>query len=176
MLVLVILTWPLLYKTRIHAGELPPWYIIISHFLIFVYFDDLIFYWLHRALHTSWLYKKIHSIHHRFNVPWAVAAHYMHPIEFIITSLNVLLGPILLGTHVVILWIWVIFRQWEAAEGHCGYDVPWNPSRLFPFYEGSAYHDFHHAKFKGNYSGFTGYLDRLFGTRSTDYKEHLKGR
>ncbi len=170
----VILTWPLLKYSAIHIGTIPKWYIVVGQVIFFVYLDDFIYYWFHRAMHSKHLYHSVHSLHHRIIVPWAISAHYMHPIEFLITVGNVLLGPILLGSHVVTIWIWVLFRQWIAAEGHCGYDFPWNPSRLFPFYEGSSYHDFHHAKFQGNYSGFTGYLDRIFGTRSPNYQEHLE--
>lgn len=172
-LIMVVISWPLLRFSAIHIGTLPKWYIIIGQFVFFVYLDDFVYYWFHRAMHWKFLYRRIHSVHHRIIVPWAVCAHYMHPVEFLITVANVLLGPILLGSHVVTIWLWVLFRQWIAAEGHCGYDFPWNPSRLFPFYEGSSYHDFHHAKFQGNYSGFTGYLDRIFGTRSPNYQEHL---
>lgn len=175
-LIFVVLTWPLIYKSPIHAGPMPAWYVHIIQLLFFIYLDDFIYYWMHRALHQGILYKKIHSIHHRVTVPCAIAAHYMHPIEFVLTTMNVLLGPMLVGAHVTTLWMWVLFRQWEAAEGHCGYDFPWNPSRLIPFYEGSGYHDYHHAKFFGNYSGFTGYLDRLLGTRSQGYNEYLENR
>jgi 4-alpha-methyl-delta7-sterol-4alpha-methyl oxidase len=172
-LVMVVVSWPLLRFSAIHSGSLPKWYVILGQFIFFVYLDDFIYYWFHRAMHWKYLYHSIHSVHHRIIVPWAVCAHYMHPVEFLITVANVLLGPILLGSHVLTIWLWVLFRQWIAAEGHCGYDFPWNPSRLFPFYEGSSYHDFHHSKFQGNYSGFTGYLDRIFGTRSPNYEKYL---
>jgi len=175
-LLVVTISWPLLRHSGIHTGELPAWYVILGQVVFFVYLDDFIYYWFHRAFHGKFLYRWVHSVHHRATVPWAIVANYMHPIEFLVTITNVLLGPALLGSHVVTLWIWVLFRQWIGAEGHCGYDFPWNPSRLFPFYEGTSYHDFHHAKFTGNYSGFTGYLDRFFGTRSPGYQKYLEAK
>mgnify|MGYP001953756393 CR=1 FL=1 len=84
----------------------------------------------------------------------------------------VLAGPILLGVHVVTLWIWVIFRQYEAADGHSGYDFPGNPATLFPGYEGGLYHDYHHARVHGNYAGFFSYLDAIFGTYCRGYLQH----
>lgn len=174
MFALVFLAWPLLRLTGVHAGPLPAWYIIAGQVLLFIYLDDFLYYWMHRALHTNrFLYKKVHGVHHRVFVPWAITAHYMHPIEFVLTGSLALLGPVLLGAHVVTVWIWIAFRQWEAAEGHCGYSFPWNPSHLIPFYGGVEYHDFHHAKFHGNYSGFLGYLDGIFGSYSKGYKERL---
>lgn len=165
----LIAAWPLLRLTGIHTGPLPPWWVILLQFLCFLYLEDFTFYWLHRALHTPWLYRRVHAVHHRFSVPWAIAGNYMHPAEFLLIAANVFVGPVLFGSHVVTVWIWIAFRQWMAAEGHCGYEFPWNPNRLFPFYEGSAFHDFHHAKFRGNYAGFAALWDRVFKTLSPDY-------
>ncbi len=173
MLVLVVLGWPLLRHSGVHLGPLPAWYVIVGQVLLFIVFDDFMYYWMHRTLHHKKLYRHVHGVHHRVFIPWAVAAHYMHPIEFVMTGTLALFGPILLGSHLVVVWIWIVFRQWEAAEGHSGYSFPWNPSYLIPLYGGTEYHDFHHAKFHGNYAGFLGYLDGLFGTYSAGYKERL---
>ncbi len=173
MFMLVLLAWPLLRLTGIHGGPLPPWYIIAGQVLFFIYLDDFLYYWMHRTLHHPRLYRKIHAVHHRVYIPWAITGHYMHPVEFILTGTLALLGPVLLGAHVVTVYIWIAFRQWEAAEGHSGYSFPWNPSYLIPFYGGTEYHDFHHAKFRGNYAGFLGYLDRFFGSYSAGYRERL---
>lgn len=171
---LLVVSWPLLRLTKVHAGPLPPAWVMILQFFLFLYLEDFTFYWLHRALHTKWLYRHIHAIHHRFNVPWAVAGNYMHPVEFILIAVNVLIGPMLVGAHVVTIYIWLTFRQWMAAEGHCGYEFPFNPNRLFPFYEGSAFHDFHHSRFVGNYAGFTPLWDRVFHTLSQGYEEFVE--
>ena len=83
----------------------------------------------------------------------------------------------LLGAHIYVVWLWVIIRQIEGADGHIGYDIPWNPAHLFPLYEGPVYHDFHHAKFKGNYAGFLPYLDRYLGkTHIPAYLRYVKAR
>jgi 4-alpha-methyl-delta7-sterol-4alpha-methyl oxidase len=171
-----VAAWPLLRQTGIHWGPLPPWYVILIQVVFFIYLDDFLYYWMHRTLHHKRIYKKVHAVHHRIFVPWAVTAHYMHPLEFVMTGGLLLVGPLLLEAHIVTLWIWVIIRQWEAAEGHCGYSLPWNPSHLVPLYGGVEYHDFHHAKFHGNYSGFLGYLDRIFGEYSKGYREHLAAK
>ena len=113
-------------------------------FLFIIYLDDFLFYWMHRAMHTRWLLKHVHGFHHRIYAPRAVAGHYMHPLEYVLTASLALVGPILLGVHVLVLYIWVVFRQWEAAEGHCGYDLPGSPTRWLPFSDGALHHDFHH--------------------------------
>jgi 4-alpha-methyl-delta7-sterol-4alpha-methyl oxidase len=164
--------WPLLKVSRVHSGELPEWWVLAGQFIFFLYLDDFLFYWLHRALHTKLLYKPIHSLHHRFNVPWSIAGHYLHPLEFILISMAAMSGPLLVGAHVVTVWVWIVFRQLISAEQHCGYELPWNPSRFFPFNGGTAFHDFHHARFRGNYAGFTLVWDRLFGTLTPAYLEY----
>ncbi len=172
----LVLAWPLMrHLSGIHMGALPPWYVMVAQIAFFIVLDDFLYYWMHRTLHTPWLYKHVHSVHHRITIPFALTGNYMHAVEFVATSTLVLIGPSLVGAHVVTLWAWIIFRQFEAADGHCGYDVPWNPGLLVPFYKGAAYHDFHHRRFFGNYAGFFAYLDKLFGgTYSKGYEEYRR--
>jgi 4-alpha-methyl-delta7-sterol-4alpha-methyl oxidase len=173
----VLLSWPLLRLSGIHAGELPAWYVIVGQVLFFIVLDDFLYYWMHRTLHTPWLYKHVHSVHHRITTPFALTGNYMHAVEFMLTSTLVMTGPSLVGAHVVTLWAWIVFRQLEAADGHSGYDVPWNPALLVPFYKGPAYHDFHHRRFFGNYAGFFAYLDKVFGgTYSKGYEDYRRAR
>ncbi|MFO0695514.1 MAG: sterol desaturase family protein [Polyangiales bacterium] len=170
--VTVIALWPVLRHARIHLGPLPPWWVILGQIVFFAYLDDFLFYWTHRTLHeNTFLWKRVHSIHHRIHTPWAITGHYMHPLEFLVTAGLMLIGPVLVGAHVATLYLWVIVRQWEAAEGHSGYDFPLSPTHLFPGSDGALHHDFHHAKVKGNYAGFFAYVDRLFGTFARDYAE-----
>jgi len=136
---------------------------------------DMTFYWLHRTLHTKQFYW-IHKKHHEYTVPMAISGGYMHPIEQQLILMGVLLPPLLLGSHCITLWIWIFFRNWETAEEHCGYDFPWNPTRLIPFYEGAAYHDYHHSKYTGNYAAIFPIFDRLFGTVAAGYEEYMNKR
>ena len=177
-LLILIPTWPLIRLFGVHDGPLPPWYSIAAQLLFFILAEDFLYYWMHRAFHTKWLFKHIHSVHHHPVTPCAIAGNYFHPVEFIATTFLVILLPLLLGSHLVVLWIYVAFRQWVAADGHCGYDIPWSPTRFIPLYHGPAYHDFHHKRFYGNYAGFLSYLDRFFEGYakgySLYYNEHQK--
>jgi 4-alpha-methyl-delta7-sterol-4alpha-methyl oxidase len=103
-------------------------------------------------------------VHHRIYTPWAITGHYMHPAEFVLTGSLMILGPLLLGSHLTTIFAWIVVRQWEAAEGHCGYALPWSPSRLIPGSEGAEHHDLHHARVRGNYAGFLPIWDKVFGT------------
>jgi len=172
-----LLAWPLLRLSDVHAGPLPAWYVIVAQLLFFVVLDDFLFYWSHRALHENrWLFKRVHSKHHRIMTPWAVTGHYMHPAEYVLTGTIMLVGPLVVGAHVVTLYLWIVIRQWEAVEGHSGYDFPWSPTHLLPFSDGPTHHDFHHAKVKGNYAGFFPWTDAAFGTLCEGYREHRASR
>ena len=87
--VLTIASWPLLRLTNVHAGPLPAWWVIVLQLLFFIVLDDFLFYWMHRSLHESkWLFKKIHSTHHRIMTPWAVTGNDRLPVEVILTGLE----------------------------------------------------------------------------------------
>lgn len=170
MLAAAVASWPLLSLSGLHAGPLPPVWVVLLQLLLFIYLDDFLYYWMHRAMHTRWLLKHVHGIHHRVMAPWAITGNYMHPLEYVLTGTLMLMGPALIGSHVVVLWLWVILRQWEAAEGHCGYAFPWSPTHWLPFSHGALHHDFHHARVRGNYAGFLPLWDRIFGTLVRDYE------
>lgn len=174
MLILSVLSWPVLRLTGIHTGPLPPWYVIAGQVLLFTILDDFLYYWAHRFMHVNpWLYRNVHKVHHRVTTPIAITGNYLHPVEFVMISSMVLIGPVLLSAHIVTVWIWVVVRQWEAAEQHSGYSFPWNPLHWLPFYDGPAFHDFHHTKFIGNYAGLYNWTDTVFGTRSAKYDEYI---
>ena len=124
---------------------------------------------------NKWLLKHIHSVHHRIHNTCGINGNYMHWVEYSLTATLTLVGPMLIGAHIYVVYLWVILRQVEGADGHIGYDIPWNPAHLLPIYEGPVYHDFHHAKFKGNYAGFLPYLDKYLGkTHIPAYLHYLQ--
>lgn len=178
LIALLILSWPLIKLTNIHTGSMPAWYTVLLQLAFFILLDDFLYYWMHRYFHENkWLLKHVHSVHHRIRNTCAINGNYMHWFEFTATASLMLLGPLLIGAHLYVVWIWVVIRQFEAVDGHAGYDIPWNPAHWLPLYQGPVYHDFHHAKFKGNYAGFLPYLDRFMGnTYVQDYLSYLKNK
>ena len=169
LLAIVVAAWPLLALSQLRLDEAPSIAVGALQVIAFIYVDDFLYYGVHRAMHAPFLYRHVHSIHHKILTPWAVTGHYMHPVEFVVTGALALLPATLVGAHVHVLWAWVVWRQWEATEGHSGYDFPWSPSRLFPGSDGARHHDAHHARVKGNYAGFFAYVDGVFGTFAKGY-------
>lgn len=173
MFLFLVLTWPLLRLSGIHEGPVPAWYIWVGQLVFFILLDDFLFYGVHRWFHENkWLLRNVHSVHHRIHNTCALDGNYFHWLEFVVIGGLAMVGPILLGCHLYVLYAWIIIRNIEAADGHAGYDFPWNPLRFLPLYDGPVYHDFHHARFKGNYAGALHYVDRFFGTYIKQYLEY----
>ena len=177
MFLLIVIAWPLLKHSPIKTGDMPAWYIVVLQLAFFIFLDDFLYYWMHRYMHENkWLLKNVHSVHHRIRNTCALDGNYFNWIEFVLTGSLALVGPMLLGCHLYVLYIWIIIRQLEAADGHAGYDFKWNPMHWLPVYQGPVYHDFHHARYQGNYSGFLPYLDRFWGTYVPEYLKYRQDK
>lgn len=145
---------------------------VLFHLLIFVYIDELLYYYGHRLLHSRRFYSKFHKQHHEFRAPVGLAAIYCHPIEMFFANLVPLFGGFwffqLLGepAHAYTLYIWTVVAILGTQSHHCGYNWPWMQPDEQP-----NFHDFHHEKFNCNY-GSMGWLD-WFHRTDTLYISHL---
>ncbi|KAG0254830.1 Chromosome 5 4 [Actinomortierella ambigua] len=134
----------------------------------FLIVEELGFYYGHRLLHHPKIYKYIHKKHHEFTAPIGIAAIYAHPVEhFIANVAPLVLGPVLMKSHVITLWIWITIGQTNAINSHCGFHLPLFPSPLA--------HDYHHEVFHVNF-GPVGVLDWLHGTGGSREKTAEKKR
>ena len=72
------------------------------------------------------------------------------------------MGPLLLGSHVTLLYAWSVVTIFNVSLHHCGHEVPLDEApRLGSM---SHQHDYHHKATRANY-GVIGICDWLFGTR-----------
>lgn len=146
---------------------LPSWKVVVSQLVCYFILEDFVFYWGHRILHTKWLYKHVHSVHHEYATPFGLTSEYAHPAEILFLGFATIIGPAITGPHLFTLWLWMSLRVLETVEAHCGYDFPWSFSKIFPLYGGADFHDYHHRLLytkSGNYSSTFTYMDWLFGT------------
>eukprot|EP00057_Strongylocentrotus_purpuratus_P017030 XP_011671504.1 PREDICTED: fatty acid hydroxylase domain-containing protein 2 [Strongylocentrotus purpuratus] len=138
------------------AAELPSFQWVMLELFVFLIVEEFGFYYSHRLSHHPRLYKYVHKKHHEWTAPISVVAIYAHPIEHIFSNtLPVVLGPLIMGSHIATLTMWAMLAQASAINSHCGYHLPLMPS--------PEAHDFHHLKFTNNF-GTLGFLDRLHGT------------
>lgn len=155
---------------------LPPVRDLLWQLPTFFVIEDFYFYWVHRGLHHKSVYKYVHKVHHEHTHPFGIAAEYAHPVETFVLGIGTLLGPLLFAKHMTTLWAWLFVRLWETIEDHSGYDLPFNPTNLIPFWGGAVHHDFHHKTFKGPYSSIFTWCDFFFGTDKEFRTQQMKLR
>lgn len=132
-----------------------------------IFFHDTYFYWAHRSMHSPWLYKKVHAIHHRSINPTPFATHSFHPIEAVMESLFLLPMFAILPMHVYAIVIFLLLTFIFNVAGHLGYEIL--PTGVWNKWWGrwlttTTHHNIHHQYFKGNYALYGRYWDVWFGT------------
>jgi len=145
-------------RNTLNHEELPSMSTAVLHSLIFGLASEVTFYYSHRMLHHPLIYKWIHKKHHTWIAPVAYSAAYCHPVEHIISNMMTIgIGPMICGSHIVLLWMTIIYGTLETLVVHSGFHLP--------FVKSSEFHDFHHLKFNYNY-GVNGLMDWIHGTDS----------
>eukprot|EP01089_Gocevia_fonbrunei_P002773 TRINITY_DN1266_c0_g1_i5.p1 TRINITY_DN1266_c0_g1~~TRINITY_DN1266_c0_g1_i5.p1 ORF type:complete len:211 (-),score=7.74 TRINITY_DN1266_c0_g1_i5:136-768(-) len=145
--------------------SLPSLSLALFHLLLFMFIEDFLHYWLHRLLHVPYLYKYIHKMHHHHKYPFGISAAYAHPVEVLLLAIPTYFGPVVFAPHLSTVYLWILFREIDSVDTHCGYEFPWHPSNLIPvFWGASKAHDYHHEAFTCNFASRFTYLDKIFGT------------
>jgi len=145
-------------------APLPSLPTILYSFVVYMIVNDTLFYWSHRALHHPSVYKRFHKQHHEFHVSLGITTEYASPFESVFSNtIPTVLGPLIMGSHPTLLWMWLVFREIETVDAHCGYVFPFSPMRPFPF-NGPQRHDYHHSNNTGNFGSFFTFWDKLMGT------------
>lgn len=144
--------------------------------LAFLFIDTWQFF-LHRYMHMNkFLYRHLHSVHHRLYVPYAFGALYNSVLEgFLLDTLGTGLAHITTGLSAREAIILYTFSTMKTVDDHCGYALPWDPFQiLFP--NNAIYHDIHHQHFgiKTNFSQpFFTFWDKLFNTEYRNMAEYV---
>ncbi len=134
-------------------------YTLLSTALLFVLVDAIAYY-VHRALHGEFLYRKFHRAHHAFvaTTPYVTAA--IHPVVFITLQVTTFAPIMLIPFHAASIALVFFYVLIFNVLGHSGVRLR---SRL-PWQAPSDYHDDHHAHFHVNFGQHLMWWDRLHGT------------
>lgn len=146
------------------SDPLPPWYVVLVQISFFFIVEDYLNYWIHRWLHTPWLYRHVHSVHHMYDAPFSIVAAHAHPVEVVVLAIPTFVGPLIISPHLYTLMLWQLFRNFEAIDIHSGYEFKYSFKALFPGYAGADHHDYHHYMHSGNFASVFKWCDYLYGT------------
>eukprot|EP00246_Nothoceros_aenigmaticus_P003792 TRINITY_DN1498_c0_g1_i1.p1 TRINITY_DN1498_c0_g1~~TRINITY_DN1498_c0_g1_i1.p1 ORF type:complete len:342 (+),score=35.54 TRINITY_DN1498_c0_g1_i1:92-1117(+) len=152
------------------AGKLeqPSLMVQVGQILVAMLIMDAWQYFVHRFMHhNKFLYRHVHSQHHRLVVPYAIGALYNHPLEgLLLDTAGGGLSFLLTGmTPRTAVWFFC-FATIKTVDDHCGLMLPYNPFHYI-FHNNTAYHDIHHQLqgTKYNFSQpFFVVWDKLLGT------------
>ncbi|XP_077224544.1 sphinganine C4-monooxygenase 1-like [Tasmannia lanceolata] len=146
----------------------PSLIVLARQFLIAMLILDTWQYFMHRYMHhNKFLYRHIHSQHHRLVVPYAFGALYNHPLEgLLLDTIGGALSFLLSGMSPRASIFFFSFATIKTVDDHCGL---WLPGNLFHvlFRNNSAYHDIHHQLYGNKYNFSQPFFvtwDKILGT------------
>ncbi len=147
----VLMLWALAngYAPALSLPEDLPWLVLLI-FLLPIW-ETFHFFLIHRLIHWSPLYRRVHSLHHRnTNIgPWSGMS--MHPVEHLIYLSTVLIHFVVPANPLLIVFHLQYFAL-SAATTHTGYQGMTLGGRLIlPL--GTFHHQLHHRYFRCNYGG-----------------------
>ncbi|XP_074274572.1 sphinganine C4-monooxygenase 1-like [Silene latifolia] len=142
--------------------------VLVRQFLTGMMVLDTWQYFMHRYMHhNKFLYRHIHSQHHRLVVPYAFGALYNHPVEgLLLDTIGGALSFLISGMSPRMSIFFFSFATIKTVDDHCGL---WLPGNLFHvlFKNNTAYHDVHHQLYGSKYNfsqPFFVMWDRILGT------------
>ncbi|XP_039003817.1 sphinganine C4-monooxygenase 2-like [Hibiscus syriacus] len=165
-------------ETGASLGQSTSLIIITRQIVISLLVYDTYQYFVHRWLHQNkFLYKHLHSKHHRLVVNYAYGAFYSHPLEgFLFDIIGSPLAVYASGMSPMTSAIFSSISIMKSVDDHSGFWIPWNPFQ-FLFKNNVAYHDVHHQLYGGKYNfaqPFFPFWDKILGTYM-DYRVEKRG-
>lgn len=121
------------------------------------------FYFAHRFLHYTPLYKQVHSLHHRNTDIEPFSGLCMHPVEHFYYFACALPSLVFYCSPFALVWNGIHLLLSPAAS-HSGYE---------DHFQSDLFHYLHHRYFECNYAGSdAAFMDIAFGTFKASFNEH----
>ena len=142
---------------------------LIALGLVIPLFHEAHFFCIHRLIHTPFLYKWVHSVHHNSINPSPWSSLSMHPVEHLLYWSDILIH-LIVPSHPLLMLYHLQVTGTGAVVGHIGFDrVEAGDTTTIGTH---AYaHYLHHKYFEVNYGDGAVPLDRWFGTWHDGSKE-----
>ncbi|OMO54811.1 Fatty acid hydroxylase [Corchorus capsularis] len=155
-------------ETEPSTKESSSFMVIVKQIIIAMLVMDTYQYFVHRLLHhNKFLYRRLHSIHHRLVVPYGFGANYSDPFEaFLFDTVSGALSFLISGMSARTSIYFYSLATIKSVDDHCGLVIPGNPFHIL-FRNNTAYHDLHHQLHGGKYNfshPFFIMWDKIMGT------------
>jgi lathosterol oxidase len=132
---------------------------LIASFFLYLAFTETCIYWTHRALHTDFLYHRLHKYHHQWRVPTSWASMAFHPLDSFAQALPHHIIGFLLPLHGLIYLTMLSFVSvWSVMIHDRVSFVKWNVINY------ADHHTLHHWFCRYNYGQFFTWWDHWGGT------------
>ena len=151
------------------ANDVGPWVDLSEHpiylfllWLVLPVIHEFHFFLIHRLIHTPFLYKWVHSVHHNSVNPSPWSSLSMHPVEHLLYFATVAYHFIL-PSHPLLVIYQLHFAGFGAVVGHIGFDkIEVTEDKGVDSHAFTHY--LHHKYFEVNYGDGLIPLDKWFGT------------
>lgn len=159
-----------------YANGYVPWvsfsehpYYLAALMLVMPAIHEAHFYVIHRLIHTPFLYKHVHSIHHNSVNPSPFSSLSMHPVELLL-YLGMALWHLVIPSNPILALYQLHRAGFGAIPGHIGFHkIELGRDRAI---DSHAYiHNLHHKYFEVNYGDGLVPFDKWFGTFHDGSKE-----
>lgn len=137
---------------------------------------DAWFYWTHRLMHTTRLYKAFHLTHHRSHNPTPFTAYSFAPGEAVVNYAFIPALLLLMPIHSLALYTVMTIMIFKNATAHCGYELfprSWAFHPVLGLLTNVTHHDMHHERASGNFGFYFTWWDRWMGTEHADYLDRM---
>lgn len=147
----------------------------IVFWIFFVILHDAYFYLIHTFLHTKFMMKYVHIVHHKSNPSNIWSSYNFHPIEAIFyawASIIIFVFPV----NFFALLIAIFVNDFLTILWHCWYELFWKNIKntfFYKYFATTTYHDTHHSHNNWNLWLYFTHFDNIFKTRSKDYEKNL---
>jgi sterol desaturase/sphingolipid hydroxylase (fatty acid hydroxylase superfamily) len=135
----------------------PSWYKLAGDVALLLGWNEVHFYCMHRLLHTPWLYRHAHRIHHESLIPTPFSTYSFHWLEAVLLGSVMILPMLFYPFSAAALLALPLMSIVLNAVGHCNYNVFANHPAI---YSASLTHSAHHQRVAGNYGFYLPFLDR----------------
>ncbi len=135
------------------------WGWLCLSFVLYITFTETCIYWIHRALHTDFLYHRLHKYHHSWRVTNSWVSMAFHPFDSFAQALPHHVFGFIFPVHGMIYLVMVSFVSlWSVFIHDRVSFVKWNVINY------TGHHTLHHWFYRYNYGQFFTIWDRLMGT------------